>query len=70
MNTKEIYEQYIEDFTDNIKDYLKRTKAEGTSINPDWRDLLQEVESFRVDILAIINDWSKLRDTQGVTNEN
>ena len=56
MKTKEIYEKYVKEFTDEVKDYIEGTK--GTDINKyhDWQTMIEITEQFRVDMLAIIQD--------------
>jgi hypothetical protein len=53
---KEIYEKYVESIIGNIKDYIRETKGEDINKYPHWRDMMEMVETFRVDILSIIEE--------------
>lgn len=52
METKQIYEKYIEEFTDEVKDYIKATKCEDINQCHNWEELLEITEQFRVDMIS------------------
>ena len=52
METKQIYEKYIEEFTDEVKDYIKATKCEDINQCHHWEELLEITEQFRIDMLS------------------
>ena len=50
-----IYERYVEEFTDEIKTYIRMTKfniPEGHG----WKDILEMTEHFRVDMLSVLQE--------------
>jgi hypothetical protein len=56
--TKVIWESYVEDFTDNVKDYLKATKSDNWKNSLDWQSMLELTEQFRVDMLSVLDECS------------
>ena len=58
---KQIYEIYIEEFTDNVKDYIKATKCEDINQCHNWKILLEITEQFREDMLSKKQDLPNLQ---------
>jgi transcriptional regulator NrdR family protein len=54
--TKEIYREYIESIIDNIKDYVRATKCEDINKCSHWKDMFEMVETFRVDMLSVVEE--------------
>jgi poly-D-alanine transfer protein DltD len=55
MIDKQIYEKYIEEFIDEVKDYVKGTNGTDGMKYHDWQTMLEIAEQFRVDMLAVIS---------------
>ncbi len=53
---KEVYEKYIEEFIDEINDYIKGTKGSNINEYHDWIEMLKITEQFRVDMLSLLPD--------------
>lgn len=63
---KERYERYIEETIDGIKDYVRETKGENINKYHHWKDMLEIVETFRVDMLSIIEEKGSLSQKKDV----
>ena len=53
---KEIYRTYIESFSDDMRDYINGTKGNEFNKYHDWMTLLEILEQFRCDMLALVDD--------------
>lgn len=58
---KERYERYIEETIDGIKDYIRETKGKDINKYHHWEDMLEIIETFRVDMLSIMEDLKERR---------
>lgn len=68
-NTKQVYERYIEEVIGGIKDYVRETKGENFDKYHSWKDTLEIVETFRVDMLALLDEIKQTpTETEQVEN--
>lgn len=53
---KQIYDRYIEEFTDDMKDYVKATKREENMNHKGWQEIIEDIEQFRVEMLSLLGE--------------